>query len=80
MPLQGTLADYHLYALLSPHLANCGTGNTGWVGDYKGVPMLFARARRLRAGVWLLDSLEEDVGGLRRILRRLAGSLARISR
>lgn len=41
-PLQGVLADYHLYALLSPHLANCGYGNTGWMGDYKGVPMFFA--------------------------------------
>ena len=42
VPLQGTLSDYRLYALLSPHLANCGMGNTGWVGEYKGVPMLFA--------------------------------------
>ncbi len=42
VPLKGTLADYHLYALLSPHLANCGDHNTGWVGDYKGDPMLFA--------------------------------------
>jgi glucoamylase len=41
-PLQGQLSDYHLYALLSPHLANAGYGNTGWVGDYKGVPMFFA--------------------------------------
>ncbi len=41
-PLQGSLADYHLYVLLSPHLANCGNGNTGWVGDYKGVPMFLA--------------------------------------
>jgi glucoamylase len=41
-PLQGQLSDYHLYALLSPHLANCGYHNTGWVGDYKGVPMFFA--------------------------------------
>ncbi|MGA8764610.1 MAG: glycoside hydrolase family 15 protein, partial [Candidatus Sulfotelmatobacter sp.] len=41
-PLQGQISDYHLYALLSPHLANCGYGNTGWVGDYKGVPMFFA--------------------------------------
>jgi glucoamylase len=41
-PLQGKLSDYHLYALLSPHLANCGHGNTGWVGDYKGMPMFFA--------------------------------------
>jgi len=41
-PLQGQLSDYHLYALLSPHLANCGNGNTGWIGDYKGFPMFFA--------------------------------------
>ena len=41
-PLQGSLADYRLYALLAPHLANCGYGNSGWVGDYKGYPMFFA--------------------------------------
>jgi glucoamylase len=41
-PLEGKLSDYHLYALLSPHLANGGSGNTGWVGDYKGFPMFFA--------------------------------------
>jgi glucoamylase len=33
---------YHLYALLAPHLGNRGWGNTAWVGDYKGAPMLFA--------------------------------------
>jgi glucoamylase len=42
-PMQGKLADYRCYALLAPHLANCGYGNTGWVGDYKGHPMLFAK-------------------------------------
>ncbi|MCU1304418.1 MAG: glucan 1,4-alpha-glucosidase [Candidatus Sulfotelmatobacter sp.] len=41
-PLQGGLSDYRLYALLSPHLANCGSDNTGWVGDYKGLPAFFA--------------------------------------
>ena len=35
-------ANYHLYALLAPHLGNFGDHNTGWIGDYKGVPMLFA--------------------------------------
>jgi glucoamylase len=45
-PLQGTLSDYHLFALLSPHLANCGYGNTGWIGDYKGFPMFFAEHDR----------------------------------
>jgi glucoamylase len=42
-PLQGKLADYRLYALLSPHLGNFGMGNTGWIGDYKGVPMCMAQ-------------------------------------
>jgi glucoamylase len=41
-PLQAELSDYRLYALLSPHLANGGYGNTGWVGDYKGFPMFLA--------------------------------------
>jgi len=42
-PQQGTLDDYFLYVLLAPHLDNHGYGNTGWIGDYKGVPMLFAQ-------------------------------------
>jgi glucoamylase len=42
VPVQGTLADFRLYVLLAPHLANGGAGNTAWVGDYKGSPMLFA--------------------------------------
>lgn len=40
--LQGVIDDYHVYALLAPHLGNQGAGNTAWVGDYKGTPMLFA--------------------------------------
>ncbi len=32
----------NLYFIISPHLGNHGAGNTGWVGDYKGTPMLFA--------------------------------------
>jgi glucoamylase len=42
-PRQGKLADYRCYALLAPHIANWGFGNTGWTGDYKGHSMLFAR-------------------------------------
>jgi len=42
IPLRGTLDDYRLYVLLAPHLGNQGAGNTAWVGEYKGVPMLFA--------------------------------------
>jgi glucoamylase len=40
--LQGAPADYRLFVLLAPHLDNRGSDNTAWVGDYKGVPMLFA--------------------------------------
>lgn len=42
VPLKGRLDDYRLHVLLSPHLANCGAGNTGWIGEYKGDPMGFA--------------------------------------
>jgi glucoamylase len=31
-----------LFALLAPHLVNRGAHNTGWLGKYKGVAMLFA--------------------------------------
>jgi len=40
--LKGKLEDYHVYVELAPHLANEGANNTAWIGDYKGVPMLFA--------------------------------------
>ena len=39
---QGQVSDYRLYVLLAPHLGNHGAGNTAWVGEYKGQPMLFA--------------------------------------
>jgi glucoamylase len=42
VPLQGALADFRLYVILAPHLSNRGGGNTAWVGDYKGTPMLLA--------------------------------------
>jgi glucoamylase len=42
-PLRGSLEDYLAHVLLSPHLGNRGSGNTAWIGDYKGVPMLFAQ-------------------------------------
>lgn len=41
-PLVGRLEDYHLYALLAPHIFNAGYGNNGWIGQYKGHEMLFA--------------------------------------
>ena len=42
-PLQGSLKDYRLYALLAPHINDQGQGNNGWLGDYKSIPMLFAQ-------------------------------------
>ncbi len=42
-PLNRTLEDYSLYALLAPHIGNRGYGNNGWAGKYKGVPMAFAQ-------------------------------------
>ncbi len=42
-PLQGRLEDHRLYMLLAPHIENRGADNEGWVGDYLGQPMLFAR-------------------------------------
>lgn len=42
VPLESSLADYRLYVLLAPHLANCGLDNTGWIGEYKGLQMFFA--------------------------------------
>src|SRR5947207_5912119 len=43
--LEGSLAEYRLHVILAPHLVNAGAGNTAWVGDYKGTPMLFASGR-----------------------------------
>ncbi|TRC76602.1 glucan 1,4-alpha-glucosidase [Mesorhizobium sp. WSM4310] len=43
--LKGAPGDYRVYALLAPHLVNAGMGNTAWVGDHKGQPVLFASGR-----------------------------------
>jgi glucoamylase len=42
VPHSGTLADYNVYVLLAPHLANWGNGNTAWVDQYKEMPMVCA--------------------------------------
>ena len=47
LPMKGTKNDYHLYVLLAPHLSNSGGENTAWVGNYKGVPMIFAERNGL---------------------------------
>jgi glucoamylase len=43
IPQQGVLSDYRLYVLLAPHLGNQGGGNSAWVDDVNGTPMLFAQ-------------------------------------
>lgn len=45
IPLKGRLEDYHLYALLAPHILNAGWRNTCYVGEYKGHPMIFAHRK-----------------------------------
>ncbi len=41
-PAKNKIKQPHLYILLAPHLGNKGSGNTAWVGKYKGTEMLFA--------------------------------------
>ena len=43
VPLKNNIQDYNLHVLVTPHIKNYGAGNTGWIGDYKGMPMLFAQ-------------------------------------
>jgi glucoamylase len=40
---QGTLSGYRLYALLAPHLDNHGGGNSAWLEDFEGTPLLMAQ-------------------------------------
>jgi glucoamylase len=42
-PLQGKLGDYSLYLLAAPHLGDQGHDNSAWIGEFKGMPMLFAQ-------------------------------------
>lgn len=59
---EGEVSNYRLYVLLAPHLNNHGAGNTGWIDEYKGIPMLFAErdgnALALACSVpWLMRSV-----------------------
>ena len=42
-PMNKKRKDFKLFMLLAPHIENSGAGNTAWVGDYKGLPMMFAQ-------------------------------------
>ncbi len=39
---KGQASDYRLYVLLAPHLGNHGADNSAWIGEYKGLLLLFA--------------------------------------
>ena len=74
VPLQGTLADFRLYVVLAPHLANRGGGNTAWVGDYKGTPMLFAERESYALALASIGAVARPIGRLRRLLGWLAAT------
>lgn len=62
-PIKGRLADYHLFILVTPHLGNQGADNSGWVGNYKGVPMIFAkRDQRALALACSIPWIKRSVG------------------
>lgn len=42
-PRRGGLENYRLHLLAAPHIANQGMGNDGWVGDYLGLPLIYAQ-------------------------------------
>ena len=50
-PHVGTMSDYRITLLLSPHLENHGAGNTAWRGAHKGQPVLFATRGRTSLAV-----------------------------
>ena len=57
IPSSGDHAAYRLYALLAPHLDNHGRDNSAWLGEHKGVPMLFAQRGSYAPGARLVGSL-----------------------
>ena len=43
IPLEGNRSDFNIYVLLAPHIGNFAMDNTAWLGEYKGISMLYAR-------------------------------------
>src|SRR5579862_7831897 len=62
-PHVGTLDDYTLTFLLSPHLGNHGSGNTGWIGTHKGERLLFAQREWLSLAVCCSSPWTECTAG-----------------
>jgi glucoamylase len=48
---QAKNTSLQLYALIAPHLNNEGNNNNAWVGEYKGIKMLFAEHKGLALAV-----------------------------
>jgi len=57
-------SDFKLFLLLSPHINDKGGNNDGWLGDYKGVPMLFAHREGITLAVacFYSDFIKRSVG------------------
>lgn len=55
-PLVGSLNDYRIFAILTPHIGNQGRHNDAWTGGYKGVRMLFGR----RQGTYLAFACDPE--------------------
>src|SRR5258705_1070936 len=55
--LDGRMADYHLYALLAPHLVNRGAGNSALVLDFPGKALTFFARNRPYLALGLLAPL-----------------------
>ena len=57
-------SKYKIYVLLTPHINNRGAGNDGWLGDCKGVPMLFAYRDgvTLALACYYADFIKRSVG------------------
>ena len=61
--LKGNMSDYHLYVLLAPHLANHGSNNTAWLGEYDNHQMFFVeRNGYALALACSVDWLKRSVG------------------
>ncbi len=50
--------DLRLYVLLNPHVGDSGAENDAWVGNYKGVPMLFAKREQTALALASSSSFE----------------------
>jgi glucoamylase len=57
--VDSALGDHTVVFMAAPHLGNQGAGNTAWVGEHKGTPMLFAR----RGDVAMAVAVDTAVAG-----------------